>query len=122
MPRPGGLMMRYRFLMAGTLLLSSVAWAQGAPVYPPSGFDLSAMDRTTTAGEDFFQYANGAYLDRSTIPADRPTVSRRFEMTDRMEAQLHQLLEQASSNVAEQPADTQGKAGAFYYSFMDEAT
>ncbi len=108
--------------MAGTLLLSSAAWAQGAPIYPPSGFDLSAIDRSAKPGDDFFQYANGSYLARSTIPADRPSVSRRLEMTDRMEAQVHQLLQQASNNVAEQPADTQGKAGAFYYSFMDEPT
>ena len=114
--------MKYRFLIATTALLSSVAWTQGAPVYPPSGFDLSAMDRSTKAGDDFFEYANGSYLERSTIPADRPTVSRRLEMTDRMEAQLHQLLQQASSNVAEQPTDVPGKAGAFYYSFMDEPT
>jgi putative endopeptidase len=114
--------MKYRFLMAATLLLSSTAWAQGAPVYPPSGFDLSAMDRATKPGDDFFQYANGSYLARAVIPADRPAVSRRLEMTDRMEANLHKLLQEAASNVAEQPADVQGKAGAFYYSFMDEPT
>jgi putative endopeptidase len=31
-------------------------------------------------------------------------------------------LQEASSGVGEQPSDTKGKAGAFYYSFMDEAT
>ena len=88
--------------------------------YPPSGFDLSAIDRSTKPGDDFFQYANGKYLARSVIPADRPTVSRRFEMTDRMEANLHQLLQEAAQDVGEQPADVRGKAGAFYASFMDE--
>jgi putative endopeptidase len=118
-------MMKYRFLLAGSLLVASTAWAQtqgAAPVYPPSGFDLSAIDSTARPGDDFFQYANGKYLERSVIPADRPAVSRRLEMTDRMEANLHQLLQEASSGVGEQPADDKGKAGAFYYSFMDEAT
>jgi putative endopeptidase len=41
-------------------------------------------------------------------------------MTDRMEANLHQLLQEAAKDVGEQPADNRGKAGAFYYSFLDE--
>ena len=103
--------MKYRFLLAGSLLFSSATLA--APVYPPSGFDRSAMDKSTRPGDDFFQYANGAYLARAVIPNDRPAVSRRLEMTDRMEANVHQLLQQAASGVGEQPADVQGKAGAF---------
>src|SRR4051794_18109141 len=109
-------------LLVATAFAGSVS-AQGsdAPYYPPSGFDLTAIDPATKPGDDFFQYANGKYLERSVIPADRPTVSRRFEMTDRMEANLHQLLQQASQNVGEQPADVGGKAGAFYAAFMDES-
>src|SRR3982751_329689 len=109
-------------LLVATAFAGSVSAQGAAPTYPPSGFDLSAIDRSAKAGDDFFQYANGSYLARSVIPADRPAVSRRFEMTDRMEGQLHQLLQDAWNNVPEQPADTRGKAGAFYYSFMDEAT
>ncbi|MFL6722343.1 MAG: M13 family metallopeptidase [Sphingomonas sp.] len=111
-------------LWIGAAALAAPALAQGAatgPFYKPSGLDLTAYDRTTRPGDDFFQYANGAYLARAVIPADRPAVSRRLEMTDRMEAQLHQLLQQAASGVGEQPADVRGKAGAFYSSFMDEA-
>src|SRR5438309_339337 len=78
------------------------AVAASAPQYPPSGFDLTAVDRSTKPGDDFFQHANGGYLARAVIPADRPAVSRRFEMTDRMEAQLHELLQQAATGVAEQ--------------------
>ena len=114
--------MKKRFaLWIGAAVLAGPALAE-APYYPPSGFDLSAFDKTTKPGDDFFQYANGAYLGRAVIPPDRPTVSRRFEMTDRMEANLHTLLQEASSGVGEQPSDNKGKAGAFYYSFMDDAT
>jgi putative endopeptidase len=113
-------MTKYRFLIAGSLLLSSAAIA--APIYPPSGFDLSAVDKSVKPGDDFFQYSNGLYLSRAVIPNDRPAVSRRLEMTDRMEANLHQLLQEASTGVGEQPGDVKGKAGAFYYSFMDEPT
>ena len=82
--------------------------------------DLSAFDRSTKPGDDFFQYANGSYLARAAIPSDRSAVSRRLEMTDRMEHNLHVLLQQAAQGVGEQPSDNRGKAGAFYLAFMDE--
>ena len=107
------------FLLAATVMAAPALGQNGAAYYPPTGFDLSAIDRSTQPGDDFFQYANGKYLDRSVIPADRPTVSRRFEMTDRMEANVHQLLQQAASGVGDQPSDVRGKAGAFYASYMD---
>ncbi len=111
-------------LLAVTILAAGAAGAQGssAPVFPPFGFDMSAMDRSSRPGDDFFQYANGNYLARTEIPADRPIASRRFEMTDRTDQQLKTLLEEASSGAGEQPTDLKGKVGAFYASFMDQAT
>jgi putative endopeptidase len=108
-------------LLIGAAVVSSQATAQARHAfYPPWGFDLTAIDRTTKPGDDFFQYANGAYLARTTIPADRVTASRRFEMTDRTEAALKQILETSARGVAEQPADLKGKVGAFYAGYMDE--
>ncbi len=108
-----------------TLIVSvtaTVCLAQGVskgPVYPPFGFDLTAVDQTTKPGDDFFQFANGNYLKRIQIPADRPIASRRYEMTDRTDQQIKLLLEDAASGVGEQPVDLKGKVGAFYASFMD---
>ncbi len=42
-------------------------------------------------------------------------------MSDRAEAQLHNMMEQAAAHVPRQPPDLEGKMGAFYKSFMDEA-
>jgi putative endopeptidase len=93
--------------------------APRSPVYPPFGLDLSAPDKRVKPGDDFFEYANGAYLARTVIPADRPNASRRIEMTDRMEAQLHALLEDSAKAGAGE--GNRGKVGAFYAAFMDEA-
>src|SRR5690349_22784341 len=106
-------------------LFVGVAAAAGAvtakPFYPPWGFDLTAVDSKTKPGDDFFQHANGAYLARTTIPADRVIASRRFEMTDRMEAHLKAILEEAARSAPAQPTDIKGKVGAFYAGYMDEA-
>ena len=108
------------FLLASALGASAALAQPTAPVLPPDGFDLTAIDRSTKPGDDFFQFANGKYLARTAIPTDRPIASRRYEMTDRTDQQLKALLEEAAANVPEQPTDLKGKVGAFYASFMDE--
>jgi putative endopeptidase len=104
---------------AASVVALGAAAVAAPPVYPPFGLDLSAPDTSAKPGNDFFQYANGAYLARTAIASDRPSASRRLEMTDRMEAQLHTLMEDA----ARTPAGTgdRAKVGAFYAAFMDEA-
>src|SRR4029078_11715721 len=118
------MMIRISAFLLGTAIGGSIALAQPAgngPVLPPDGFDMTAIDHSTKPGDDFFQYANGKYLARTAIPADRPIASRRYEMTDRTDRQLKPLLEEAPANAPEQPSDLKGKVGAFYASFMDEA-
>jgi putative endopeptidase len=95
--------------LAAAASVVALGAAVAAPVYPPFGLDLTAPDKSVKPGDDFFQYANGAYLARTGIPSDRPSASRRLEMTDRMEAQLHTLM------------DDTAKVGTFYSAFMDEA-
>ena len=95
--------------------------ADAKPAYPPFGLDLTARDPATRPGTDFFQYANGRYLARSVIPADEPSVSRRSGMTREIDTRLHAIMDELSHDVVEQPTDTQGKVGAFYAAFMDEA-
>ena len=97
-----------------------VSAAAASPYYPPFGLDLSAFDHTAQPGNDFFQYANGGYLARTVIPPDQPLATRRSDMTDRIDAHLHLILDGAARNVALVPADLRGKVGAFYAAFMDE--
>ncbi|MFD1612884.1 M13 family metallopeptidase [Sphingomonas tabacisoli] len=108
-----------KIIACAALLASGTALA--GPLYPPFGLDLTAPDKSVRPGDDFFEYANGAYLARTSIPADRPTASRRLEMTDRMEANLHVLLENAAKALPGTAATETEKVGAFYAAFMDEA-
>ncbi len=90
------------------------------PLYGAWGFDLSAMDRRVNPGEDFNRYASGSWLARVQIPADKPLISLRYEMSDRTEARLHELLEAAAAAMPEQPPSLRDKVGLFYKAFMDE--
>src|SRR4030095_13671965 len=88
--------------------------------YGTWGFDLAGMDSKTKPGDDFFRYANGAWIDKTQIPADKPAYSLRLAMTDLTERRLKDLLEAAGAKQTDNPSPLEEKAGAFYRSFMDE--
>jgi putative endopeptidase len=107
---------------AGVSLLACVAFAAGdKPQYGAWGFDLSGADFKSKPGDDFFRYANGTWLDHTQIPADKPAYSLRLAMTDTTEGRLHEIMEAAAAKTPHAPDTTEGKVGAFYKSFMDEA-
>ena len=109
---------------AGLLLFALGTAASGQetakPQYGAWGYDLSAMDPKVKPGDDFNRYANGAWLDRTTIPADRAAASLRYDMSDLAEARLHELMQAGSPEGGRETHTLQGKIGAFYAAFMDE--
>ena len=60
-----------RFALFLVLGAATAALAQSAPL---AGVDQSGIDRSVRAGNGFDAYANGAWADRATIPADRSWV------------------------------------------------
>src|SRR2546421_438388 len=90
------------------------------PQYGSWGFDAAGADLAAKPGDDFFRYANGAWLDRVQIPADKAAYSLRLAMTDLTEQRLDDLGEEAAKKAEHKPATTEDKVGAFYKAFMDE--
>ena len=109
------------FTVALLFVSESRAETGGKPQYGAWGFDTAGADLKTKPGDDFFRYANGAWLDRVQIPADKPAYSLRLAMTDLTEQRLHDLMEETSKKAEPKPVTIEGKVGAFYKSFMDEA-
>jgi putative endopeptidase len=116
--------MKITFALAGAALLAalSVAVAQDAsPQYGAFGLDVAGGDPAVKPGDNFFRYANGAWLDKTAIPGDKPGVSLRLIAADRTQAQVHAILEDVAAHAGHQPTTVEGKVGAFYHAFMDEA-
>jgi putative endopeptidase len=107
----------------GLCFVVSVAAAQvpGKPQYGAWGFDSAGADLSTKPGDNFFRYANGAWVDKTQIPSDKPAYSLRLAMTDTTEQRVHEILEAGGSSADTQSETVAGKAGAFYRAFMDEA-
>src|SRR4249919_2171602 len=87
-----------KLLSMSLLAAASVTLCAAAekPQYGAWGYDAAGADHATRPGDDFFRYANGTWLDHAQIPADKPAVSFRLQMTDRTEARLHDMMEAAS--------------------------
>ena len=91
----------------------------GSPRYGTWGFDLDGMDRSVKPGDDFFRYANGAWFDRTAIPADRTRYGNFDTLTELSEHRLHAILEDVARGAVADP--DAARVAAAYASYMDEA-
>ncbi|HUO88262.1 MAG TPA: M13 family metallopeptidase [Rhizomicrobium sp.] len=108
--------------LGAALAVASVALgADGKPQYGDFGFDQAGQDLNTRPGDDFFRFANGAWIDKAVIPADKPAMTLRLLAADQTEAHIHEILEAAAAHAEHQPTTVEGKVGAYYKAFMDEA-
>jgi putative endopeptidase len=82
------------------------------------GLELAAMDRSVTPGDDFFAYANGAWMKATAIPADRSSYGPGEELG---ELTAQRTLDLIKGAVAAAPGSEARKIGDYYTSFMDEA-
>ena len=86
------------------------------PDFGAWGFDLAGRNLAVKPGDDFFAYANGAYLDRTTIPADRVRFGNFDELAILSETRVHGILEDAVNH----PDATNAKIAAYYAAYMNE--
>jgi putative endopeptidase len=108
-------------LLALAAAVSSVpSTAAGPPAHIGTwGFDLAGRDTAVAPGSDFYAYANGAYVQRLTIPADRS----RWGAFDALQALSEERVRGILVAAAADPRAIGDKAkiGAFYRAYMDEA-
>ena len=102
------------------LAMSSSAVAVDHASIGDYGFDITGMDRAAKPGDDFNEYANGAWMKRTTIPGDHASWGVWDVLQDSAEAQVRQILEDAAK-ANDVGSSNARKIGDFYASFMDEA-
>lgn len=87
--------------------------------YSRWGFDYSGIDAAIKPGDSFFDFANGAWVARTAIPADKSRFGMFDALTDRTQEQVRAIVTEAARSGAPQDTDA-GKIGALYNAFMDE--
>ena len=83
-----------------------------------SGVLAQHIDRAQRPQDDFYRYVNGGWLANVEIPADKSNYGAFTMLSDRAEADLRAILEEAA-RAAESDADRR-RIGDFYASFLDE--
>lgn len=81
--------------LAGIVVLATLAATTPVTTHRElrSGLDLSSLDRSARPQDDFYRFANGGWLDRTRIPADRVSHGLFTELADRVELDLRRLIE-----------------------------
>jgi predicted metalloendopeptidase len=81
--------------------------------------DVTAMDKSVAPGDDFFAFANGAWLKATPIPPDKASYGVGTILADETRKHLVALIKETAAE-SSKSVDA-GKIGEFYASFMDEA-
>ncbi len=112
-------------LAALTLCLTAGGLPAGAAEVAEStepGIDLAGIDRTVAPGDDFYAYANGAWMKKTEIPADRAVMASFTILTEEANRRTKELIQEAAAAAAAGATDADArKVGDFYLAYLDEA-
>jgi putative endopeptidase len=87
---------------------------------PQSGITLSNIDHSVRPQDDLYQHVNGAWLNSTTIPDDRPLEGTFTALRDGAELAVKAIIEEAAGKGGSATGVEQ-QVGGLYASFMDEA-
>ena len=108
-------------LALASALLAPPAFAAGPAAVPPRALDPADRDAATKACDDFFTHANGGWLARNPVPADKARWGAFEEVSDRNRAVLRQILEETSARSDWPKGSVPQKVGDFFAAGMDLA-
>jgi putative endopeptidase len=83
-----------------------------------SGIALENMDKSVDPGDDFFMYMNGAWIDKTDIPADKPSYGGFTILRDEAQDHVRQIIEDSASGDFPEGSDEQ-MVGDLFTSYMD---
>ncbi|MDQ3819016.1 MAG: M13 family metallopeptidase, partial [Acidobacteriota bacterium] len=87
-----------------------------AGYYPPA-IDAAGIDRSIDPGDDFFGYANGAWLKTAKIPEDRASYGIWDVLSNEANQRTSELIKEASKAAN---GTEERKIGDYYAAFMNE--
>lgn len=110
-------------LLAGCATGATQA-TETAPARPPAaigawGFDLTARDLNVDPGADFFRYANGAWMARTEIPADRTRWGTFDMLREKADRDARTIIEEVAL-AGGAPGSSQQKIADYYNSFLNQ--
>ncbi len=106
-----------RSLLACAAACALLSAAPAALAQAKSGVDRTSIDTSIKPGDDFWTYANNAWIKTHPIPADRSRYGKGAVMTEEASKRTVDLIQDA----AKAGSGDGKKVGDYYASYMDEA-
>jgi putative endopeptidase len=88
------------------------------PAIGEFGLDLAAGNHGIKPGDDFFAYANGAWFEHFTIPADKASFGPFDQLDELSKERVRAIIEQAGAAHAA-PGTPEQQIGDYYAAYMD---
>ncbi|HEY6223884.1 MAG TPA: M13 family metallopeptidase N-terminal domain-containing protein, partial [Gemmatimonadales bacterium] len=85
------------------------------------GLDPANLDTTCAPCQEFYEYANGGWLERTELPPQYPSYGSFVELQDRNYETLRTIAEGLARTAVARPKTPDQKVGTFYASCMDSA-
>jgi predicted metalloendopeptidase len=100
---------------------AAAAAAPTAPLLGPHGFDLTGMNKSVAACDDFYSFAVGNWRQTHPLPPEYSRFGRFEELAERNRTTLRTILEEDAAAAAAAPRGSAAqKIGDFYSSCMNE--
>lgn len=109
---------------AGAVALGSGAWSSAAaavarmPKFGRWGFDTSGMDKSVAPGDNFAEYAGGAWKAKAEIPADRSRWGAFNVLREQALFDVRDVVE-AAAKTSPAPGSVERKVVDYYNSYLD---
>src|SRR5258707_10785086 len=102
------------------ILFALFASIQAAAETPDAGISIPSMDPAVRPGDNFYLYANGGFIARTKLPADRAAIGVFSVLSDLSFKQTASIIEDAAKANAPAGSDER-KIADLYHSYMDES-
>ncbi len=114
-------------VLSGAVCLSASVFANGGkpkttPPPPRKYIDPANMDLSVKPGDDFFEYANGAWIKNNEIPADKTSWGSFIQLRDDNTKNLIGLLKEVSATPGQPKGSLKQRVGDLFASGMDSIT
>ncbi|MCD0469358.1 M13 family metallopeptidase [Flavobacterium sp. JAS] len=106
------------FCAFSAILSFTAVKAQDTATKEP-GINVSYMNTKISPSQDFFQYVNGTWLDKTAIPSDRTTWGSFNELIKKTDKDAMAILKDASKNPKYKSNTDQGKAVNLFNTVLD---
>ncbi|MCR6646116.1 MAG: M13 family metallopeptidase [Terricaulis sp.] len=110
-------------LLAGCATGAAQSTSAPAPRPPAAigafGVDLTGRDLSVAPGDDFYRYANGGWVDRTEIPADRSRWGTFDILRDKADQDARAIIDELAASSGA-PGTNAQKIGDYYNAYLDQ--